>query len=148
MKPGDVSSGTSVHALGLLVLRLCFGGVMLFAHGAPKLERALAGNWAFANPIGLGAEVSLLLTTFAEFFCAGLLALGVATRAASVPLIVTMFVAVFVQHAPDAFAKKELGVLYLCAYVAVLLLGPGRFALSTLYARRLEGKRVASLLLR
>ena len=54
--------------IGILVLRLTVSSMMLI-HGYGKLLKVLSGNWRFANPIGIGAGPSLILTTAAEFFC-------------------------------------------------------------------------------
>ena len=50
--------------LATLILRLTAGGFML-THGVPKLQRLLAGEMQFADPFGLGPEVSLILAVFA-----------------------------------------------------------------------------------
>jgi putative oxidoreductase len=89
----------------------------------------LSGDFGFADPIGVGEEASLILTVFAEFVCGILLAIGLFTRAALVPLMVTMVVAVFIIHADDPFSKQEFGLLYLIPYVTLFLTGPGKLSL-------------------
>lgn len=49
-------------------------------------------------------------------------------RAALIPLIVTMAVAVFIVHGPDPLADKEFAILYLVPYVALFFIGPGKFS--------------------
>jgi putative oxidoreductase len=121
---------------GLLLLRLVFGGIVVSVHGWDKLIHfgQMAGH--FFNPIGLGSHWSLALVTFAEFFCGIAVVLGFATRMAAIPLIVSMSVAVFFQHAHDPFKIKELAVLYLGAFVIVFLLGAGRFSLDAILFRK------------
>lgn len=114
-----------------LILRLTLGGLML-THGYPKLMGMLGGNWQFADPIGIGEPASLVLTVFAEFVCSLLLIFGLWTRVALVPLIITMLVAVFIIHAPDGMDKKEHGLMYLLPYIAVFLLGSGKFSIDAL----------------
>lgn len=114
--------------LSALTLRLIAGSFML-THGVPKLKRLLAGEFQFGDPIGLGPEVSLGLAVFAEFFCSVLLILGLGTRLASIPLIVTMAVAAFIAHGADPFGRKELALFYLAVYIVILLLGSGKFSL-------------------
>jgi putative oxidoreductase len=114
----------------LLALRLVFGVLMIINHGWPKLSKALHGNLdQFANPIGLGSEVSLILTIVAEFGCSLLLMLGLFTRWASVPLIFTMLVIIFVVNVNKPLGDIEMAILYLGAYVALFLAGPGWFSL-------------------
>jgi len=115
--------------LGLLFLRLAAGGIMAFSHGWGKFQKVLSGDLSFADPIGVGEEASLILTVFAEFFCGILVALGLFTRAALIPLIITMLVAVFIIHADDPFSKQEFGLLYLVPYVTLFLAGPGKLSL-------------------
>lgn len=102
---------------------------MAYSHGWGKMQRVLEGELGFADPIGIGELPSLVLTVFAELVCGVLVALGLFTRAALVPLIITMVVAVFIVHADDPFSKQEFGLLYLVPYVALFLTGPGKFSL-------------------
>lgn len=114
---------------GLLVLRLLAGAFML-THGFPKLLRLFSGNEIkFMNFLGLGAPVSLGLAVFAEFVCAILIVAGLATRLASVPLIVTMFTAAFVAHGDDPFGTKEKPLLFLVIFVVLLISGGGKFSM-------------------
>ncbi|HEX4925214.1 MAG TPA: DoxX family protein [Bdellovibrionales bacterium] len=121
--------------LSLLVLRIGFGGVMLLAHGLPKLMSYSERANTFADPIGLGSNVSLILAIGAEVFCALAVTFGLFTRLAAVPLAFTMFVAAIVVHAGDPWQKKELAVMYFIAFVAIIVAGPGRFSLDTLFAK-------------
>ena len=115
--------------LGLLLLRLASGGFMAYSHGWGKLQKLLSGDMGFADPIGIGEELSFVLTVFAEFLCGILVALGLFTRAALIPLMITMAVAVFIVHADDPFSKQEFGLLFLVPYVTLFLAGPGKFSL-------------------
>lgn len=118
--------------LALLLLRAAGGGFMAYAHGWPKAQKLLSGDLGFADPIGIGEEASLLLAVFAELVCGILLVLGLFTRAALVPLIITMAVAVFIVHADDPFSKQEFGLLFLVPYVSLLLMGPGNWSMDRL----------------
>lgn len=114
--------------LGLLILRLGAGGLML-THGLPKLMKLFAGGEIqFADPIGLGATVSLILAVFAEVVCSILIVLGLKTRLACVPSAFTMGVAAFVVHFSDPWGRKEKAILFLVMYVALLFTGPGKLS--------------------
>jgi len=120
----------------ILLTRIAVGTFML-THGFPKLERLLAGgDIRFGNPIGLGPAVSLGLAVFAEFLCSVLIIIGLGTRLATVPLIVTMAVAAFISHGADPFARKELALMYLVVYVILLVTGGGKFSLDRLVFRK------------
>jgi putative oxidoreductase len=117
--------------IGLLILRVFTGAFMFFGHGLQKLKMLFSGGEIkFANPIGLGPEVSLALSTFAEFFCAGLLILGIFPRTSAGFLIVNMFVAGFIYHAADPFATKEKALLFMIVFIALLFMGAGKYSLN------------------
>ena len=130
----------SVIQLALLLIRLSSGGFML-THGYPKLERLLDGNFRFGDPLGLGPEVSLFLTVFAEVLCAVLIMLGLGTRLAVIPLIIAMSVAAFVSHGADPFARKELALFYLVSYVILLLTGSGKISVDYLLGRKKTSRK-------
>ncbi len=128
-------SDTAVD-LALFINRIGIAGMML-VHGVPKLEKLLSGNTnSFPDVIGLGSTTSLALTVFAEVICSVAILLGLATRLAVIPLIITMLVAVFIVHGEDPFGKQELGLHYLLSYVLLLLCGGGRFSVDALINRR------------
>ena len=89
----------------------------------------------FSDPIGIGAGLSFHLVLFAEFVCAILLMLGLATRLALIPLIIAMLVAAFVAHADDPFGKKEMALLYLVVFITLLITGPGKYSIDNALGR-------------
>ncbi len=101
----------------------------MVAHGWGKLTRFNELSAQFPDPLGVGPVFSLGLCIFAEFFCAGLITFGFFTRFAVIPLIINMGVAALVIHGADPFQKKEMALLYLAAFVAIGLLGPGKYSL-------------------
>ena len=129
---------TVLTNLGLLLLRLGFGGTMLFAHGWSKLGKYAVLAASFPDPMGLGSEATLVLAIFAEVFCSALLMIGLGTRLAVIPLIITMLVAGFIVHAADPFAKQELAFLYLLPFIFLFLAGAGRYSLDGLIVNRLN----------
>ncbi len=62
--------------VGLLLLRLGFGGYMIIAHGLPKLMNFSTRSGKFPDPLGLSSPVSLGFTIGAEVFAAAFVALG------------------------------------------------------------------------
>lgn len=115
---------------GILILRVGIS-VLMLTHGYTKLTGFLEGNRSFADPIGLGEQLSYILTIFAEFGCSILLILGLFSRAALIPLIFTMVVVVFIVHGPDPFAKKEHAISFLITYVTLFLTGPGKYSVDS-----------------
>lgn len=114
--------------LGILILRLV-AGASLMTHGWPKFQKVLNGNFQFADPIGIGEGASLVLAAFAEFICSALVVLGLATRLATIPVIITMAVAFFIVHAADDFGTKEMALVYLSAFLTIFFTGPGRYSI-------------------
>lgn len=120
----------------LLILRIAIALLML-SHGIAKLNTLLAGGEIiFPDPIGVGSVLSLVFAVFAEVFCSALILIGLATRLAVLPLMVTMLVAVFVIHAADGMEEKELALHYLLAYLVLLFAGSGKFSADSLISRR------------
>jgi putative oxidoreductase len=122
------STEETLHSLGLLMLR-AGGGVMLaYGHGWSKLMHWSAMSTRFGDPLHVGHKVSLALSIFAELFCAVAVAVGIAARAASIPVVINMFVAAFLVDGAS-FDDKQLALLYLLPFATILLTGPGRFCL-------------------
>ena len=114
----------------LLLFRLAAGCGMLIGHGWGKLSRYLAdGEISFSDPIGLGQEASFVLVLFAEVLCAAFVAIGLFTRLATIPLIITMLVVIFAVQLGNPFNKLELPLLYLAGFLLILAYGPGRYSL-------------------
>lgn len=115
----------------LLVLRIWLGASMLLLHGWGKLIGWEKMSRGFADPLGIGNEASLALAIFGEVVCAAMLALGLFTRFAALSLSITMAVAFFLQHkmALKGAGSGELAFIFLAGFIAVLIAGPGRFAL-------------------
>jgi putative oxidoreductase len=115
--------------IAMLAMRLCFGLMMLFNNGIYKMTHFASEQQGFYDPLGIGSRWSLILVIFAEVFCSIFLVLGLFTRAALIPLIITMIVVVFMFHSGKPVSKLELPVMYLVAYIVLLLCGPGRFSI-------------------
>lgn len=114
--------------MAILILRV-FTASFLLTHGIPKLLNVLSGNFKFADPIGLGPELSLILSSFAEGICAILILIGLGTRLAAIPLIINMSVAAFVAHAGSPFGIRERALLYLVTFIVLLFTGAGKYSL-------------------
>jgi putative oxidoreductase len=128
---------SSFSDIALLLLRVLAGGLMAYNHGWGKLTGFGEGRADFYDWLGLGMTTSLVLAVFAEFFCGVLLSIGLFTRLAAIPLIITMCVAIFGVHWGDPFKKIELPLIYLVMYIVVLLAGPGKYSLDTPLMKKL-----------
>jgi putative oxidoreductase len=123
--------------LALLLLRLTFGGLLMGLWGKDKLLQLLTQNPVqFVNFLGLGDQISLALCVFAEVFCAALVAMGLFTRWACVPLLFNMIVAMAIGHNDQPFSAREHAITYLIPFLVIFLLGPGWYSLDSLVRRR------------
>lgn len=125
----------NLHHIGLLILRLGFGGLML-THGLPKIARLSASPIVFPDPLGVGSGLSLVLALIGEVIAPVFIIIGLKTKLATIPAIVTMFVAAFVVHFNDPFSKKEMALLYLFAFLVILLSGAGKYSVDAYLANK------------
>lgn len=127
--------------LGLLILRLTAGCFMLLGHGWGKFTKFQSKPETFPDPLGIGGSLSFYGAVGAEVACAAMIAIGLLTRLACLPLIFAMGVAAFVIHQSDPFfmgggASKEPALLYLLMALTIALTGPGRLSIDNLLFRR------------
>lgn len=143
VNPGITTRGTD---LGLLVLRVMSGSMMLFAHGWGKIVSYPEKVSSWANPIGLGSEVTLTLAVLAEFFCSLAIIFGVGTRLAAIPLLCTMLVAALIVHVDDPWQKQEFALLYATIFLGLIFTGAGRFSFDGALFKRLSLQEAAESL--
>ncbi len=121
-------SKTLLANLGLALLRIG-PSLMMLAHGYPKFRKLLAGNFEFADPLGIGEAPSLFLCVLGEFVAPLFIIVGYKTRYASIPALITMLVAAFIVHGADPFSNQEKALLYSVIFACIILLGPGKFSI-------------------
>lgn len=118
----------------MLLLRLALG-ILIMYHGYDKLIHFADKKNSFTNFMGIGSTPSLALVVFAEFFCGLFVLIGLFTRFASIPLIITMCVIVFKINGGEFFDKFESPVLYLAGFIVLLLVGPGRASVDSMIGK-------------
>ena len=101
---------------------------MMLVHGIQKLQMLFGDTIQFPSVLGMSPFVSLAFAVFAQVVCSILILIGLSTRLATIPLIITMLVAVIFIHGGDPFAKQELGLHYLMVYVTFFMLGSGKYS--------------------
>lgn len=122
--------------VALLFLRIAVSALML-THGYPKIVTLFGPEEiSFADPFGLGAGITLALAVFAEFICSILVILGLGTRLAVIPLMLTMLTAFLIIHSDDPFQRQELPILYFSIYTFLLITGAGKYALDYYWLKR------------
>lgn len=124
--------------IGLLIFRIGISALML-THGVPKLIRAFSNQEIrFADPLGMGEMITFTFAIFAEFICSVLIILGLGTRLAAIPLVITMAVVAFVVHLNDGFGRQELPLLFLTGYILLFFTGGGKYSLDWYFLSRKE----------
>ncbi|MBT8272713.1 MAG: DoxX family protein [Bacteroidia bacterium] len=114
--------------LGLLILRVG-ASLMMLTHGIGKVQDLFTNPTDFADPIGLGATISLVLTVIGEFVAPIFIIIGYKTKIAAIPTLITMLVAAFVYHYNDPFDSKEKAMLYALCFLVIAITGPGKYAI-------------------
>lgn len=133
--PGNYT--TTINML-LLLVRLVVG-IFMLTHGIGKMQALFSGEAIqFPDPMGVGATTSLALAVFSEVFCSVLIILGLGSRLAAIPLLITMLVAAFVVHINDGFGKQELPGLYAIIYLIIAVLGAGKYSIDYLISNKIK----------
>jgi len=130
LQPTDL--GGWLGDIGILILRVFAGLSLALAHGAGKLPPA-AGFVQYLGTLGVPVPPASAWAAALAEFCGGLLlAAGLLTRPAAIPVMFTMGVAAFVAHGGDPFAKRELALFFGVAALTIFLTGPGMLSLDRL----------------
>jgi|SRR5690606_10147290 len=123
---------------GILFVRVTIALLML-THGLPKMLHLFSSEpTAFPSVLGMSPSLSLGLAVFSEVLCSILILVGLGTRFAAIPVIITMAVAAFYIHSSDPFSIKEMSLLYLLGFTFVLIAGGGKYSLDNILAKRLN----------
>ena len=139
--PPPQGNSAFATSLGILVLRLVLGWIFIY-HGYPKLFGGMQGFTENIERMGmpvLPAVVWAYAAALAEFGGGILLMLGLLTRFATVPIIATMFVAIWKVHGPKGFSAPtgyEYNLALTAMAVTILLVGPGIVSLDALLFKR------------
>lgn len=118
----------NLNNLALAILRIGLSAMML-THGIPKLKMLFDNPSDFPDPMGIGSLPTLILAIIGEVIAPVLVLIGLKTKIATIPTILTMAAAIFVVHANDPFNVKEKAILYLIGFIAIALMGAGKYSI-------------------
>jgi putative oxidoreductase len=118
----------------MLLLRIVAAGLML-KHGYDKMVHFEDTASHMMNFMGIGSKASTALVIFAEFFCSLLIIIGLFTRLACIPLIITMAVALIKAHNSDFLGDGQMAALYLLCFTVLLLTGPGKVSVDSMIGK-------------
>jgi putative oxidoreductase len=117
---------------GLLVLRIWLGTSLFLKHGWEKPTNFAQMAQHFPNPLHIGPVPSLLFALVSDAICSILVLSGLGTRWAALWIIVNISVAFSFVHHFQFFGRGAPGetlVLYIGGFLALAIMGPGRFSL-------------------
>lgn len=120
-------------AVGLLFLSTGWGKV----HSLDKVTR-------FFVQLGIPAPaLNAVVVSYTELICGSLIVLGLCLRLATLPLIMSMVVAILTAKLKDIHGIFDLvgadEFTYLCVLVMLFIIGPGAASLDAMLARRVFG---------
>ena len=132
----SINNTSAKTDIALIIARIGIAALML-THGVPKLIMLFSGDpIKFPPMMGMSATLSLGLAVFAEVFCSLFLLAGFVTRLVTIPLIITMLVAIVSIHGADPVAVKEPALHYLLVYLVLIFAGGGKYSLDSLLQRK------------
>ena len=129
-----------LHWLAPLLGRLAVGLVFM-STGWGKVHN-IEKVTGFFTTLGIPApHFQAILVGYSELLCGTALVVGLLTRLATIPLIVSMIVAILTAKLPDLHNLFDLvgfdEFTYLVVLAMIALLGPGPFALDAILVKRL-----------
>jgi putative oxidoreductase len=119
----------------LLFLRMLFG-LLMITQGLTKLCHCEQQPAFYSSLLSWDSRLSLVMIIPVEIGCSVFLILGLFTRMAAIPLLLSMTIPVFVTHAADTFAKKELIIIYTAMYLLFLFTGGGELSFDNILHKK------------
>jgi len=134
-----------LHWLAPLLGRLAVGLVFM-STGWGKVHN-IEKVTGFFTTLGIPApHFQAILVGYSELLCGTALVVGLLTRLATAPLIVSMIVAILTAKLPDLHSLFDLvgfdEFTYLVVLVMIAILGPGSVSLDAILVRRLRWAKV------
>ena len=118
-----------LSSMGLLIMRVGLS-IGMWSHGWPKLVHFSERAPNFVNPFGIGPEATLSLAIMAELLGSIALTVGLFSRLSASALAFSMAIAAY-------YFGHELAYIYMLAYIALILTGPGRYSIDQMVYKRL-----------
>ena len=93
---------------------------------------------AFPDPLGIGHAPSFVMALGAEAVCSLFVAVGLTTRLASLPIVLTMLMVLVLGSLGYEGADVQSALLYGLPYIVLVCTGPGRWSLDHLLRARYQ----------
>jgi len=123
-------------------------GLVFMSTGWGKVHN-LAKVTSFFQELGIPAPgFNAVLVGYSELICGTLLVAGLLARLATIPLIISMIIAILTAKRADIHGLFDLvgfdEFTYLCVLLMIAILGPGSASVDAVVARRLGWTNAAS----
>jgi putative oxidoreductase len=124
--------------LALLILRLWAGLLLFVEHGLPKVTHFSQMSGHFPNPIHIGSVPSLLFAILSDAICSLLVAFGIAARYPALIVVINLATAFTLVHHMKLSGpgNGELPLLFLGAFLTIVIAGAGRYSIDAKLFRR------------
>jgi putative oxidoreductase len=123
---------------GLLLLRVGAAGLIWSFHMMRKLGNFPQELREFPDPLGVGHAASFVMALASEGGCSILVAIGLATRLLSLPVVFTMLMVLVLGARGVEGADVQSALLYALPYTVLVLAGGGRWSIDHLLRDRYE----------
>jgi len=115
--------------IGLLWFRVLASLSIMKAHGIPKIMAFSETVEHIADPLGLGGTFSAFFAVFANVICAGLVAIGLATRWAALTIMTLTLNGLLLIHFRDSAAIQDVPLIYTIVFGFISFVGAGKYSL-------------------
>ena len=133
---GGSGTGSKWGDIALLIARINYGVLMAWLHGRDKIrpsQKMIDGVAAMKFPM---PTVFAWLAALSECAGAAFIVIGLFTRLSATFLTIVMGVAVCMVHWNDSLKAKELALLYLGAWILLMVIGAGRFSVDAFLRKK------------
>ena len=113
----------------LLGFRVLVSLAMINTHGIKKLIYFADTVQNIPDPFGLGGEVSTYIALLANIICPVFVILGLGTRIAALQILSVTLIGLFIVHAADPWAVKDVPLMYSLSYLFIFFFGAGKYSL-------------------
>jgi putative oxidoreductase len=113
----------------LLFFRIGVALSLMIIHGLPKVFDFQTTMEKIPDPFGLGGEINAVIAVLANVLFAAFVAAGLFTRLSALFILSITLTGLFIVHANDPLAVKDVPYMYSLAFALIAILGAGKYSL-------------------
>ncbi|MEM6830427.1 MAG: DoxX family protein [Bacteroidota bacterium] len=122
----------------ILGFRVLIAFAMIRTHGWKKVVDFEGTVQHIPDPFGMGGLASTYISIIVNVGLAGLVAIGLFTRASAIGILSLTLSGFFLVHFNDPWPVKDVPLMYSLAYTLILLVGPGQYSIDHLISKKLN----------